>query len=235
MKIALLADIHANAHALRACLTAAAAAGVSRLLVAGDLVGYYYAPDEVLAELDRFDWAGVRGNHEDMLAAWRIGHGQSEIRRRYGSGLAVAAAALPTDRLEMLAALPASRLIEIEGMCILLCHGTPESTECYVYPDAPDAAFDAFRVDGVALAVHGHTHYPHQRVLRGSPNDLRIVNPGSVGQPRNRVPGAHWALWDTESGAIVPRVEAYDMAPLLAECARRDPDLPYLAGVLTRS
>ena len=231
MKIGLLADIHGNAAALEACLLAVEEAGVTDLLVAGDFVGYYFAPDQVLADLDRFDWVGVRGNHEDMLAAWNAGQGREEIRRRYGSGLAVAAETIDADRIEMLTTLPAYRLIEIEGTRVLLCHGTPDSTERYVYPNAPDAAFEAFRAEGAGLAVYGHTHYPHQRRL----GDLQVVNPGSVGQPRNSVPGAHWALWDTETGEIEPRVEAYDMSALLTECARRDPDLPYLVTVLTRT
>lgn len=235
MKIGLLADIHGNIDALQACLAAVEAAGVERLLVAGDFVGYYYAPSEVLVALDRFDWIAVRGNHEDMLAEWVAGRRHSDIGRRYGSGLATAAAALTAAQIEWLLELPTSRRLEIDGTRILLCHGTPDSTESYVYPDAPDSAFESFRAPGIGLAVYGHTHYPHQRELSGAGEPLRIVNPGSVGQPRNRVPGAHWALWDTSTGEIAARVEPYDPAPLQAECRRRDPQLPYLATVLTRT
>lgn len=231
MKIGLLADIHGNAAALRACLAAAKRVGVTRMLIAGDLVGYYYAPHEVMDELDRFDWVAVRGNHEDMLGAWCRGQGRGMVRRRYGSGLAAAMDVLDETKLGRLLDLPVSRRLEIEGATILLCHGTPASAERYVYPDAPDSAFEAFRVGGAQLAVYGHTHYPHLRDM----GDLRIINPGSVGQPRNRVPGAHWALWDTETGTIQPRVDYYDPAPLIAECRVRDPHLPYLAEVLVRT
>jgi hypothetical protein len=47
--------------------------------------------------------------------------------------------------------------------------------------------------------------------------------------------GACWALWDTASGDVSLCRESYDVAALVAECRRRDPDLPYLADVLTRT
>jgi len=63
----------------------------------------------------------------------------------------------------------------------------------------------------------------------------RLINPGSVGQPRNRQPGAAWAILDTEDGMVEMRIEDYDMSELLRECRLRHPDLPYLAEVLMRS
>ncbi|MCH8855364.1 MAG: flagellar hook-associated protein FlgK [Proteobacteria bacterium] len=62
-----------------------------------------------------------------------------------------------------------------------------------------------------------------------------VVNPGSVGQPRDRIPGACWALWDTESHAVELRRETYDASAEIAACRERDPHLPYLADVLTRT
>ena len=70
MKIGLLADIHGNAHALRALLNAAKEKNVEKLLCCGDYVGYYYEPDKVIALLDEWDWDGVSGNHENMLLDW---------------------------------------------------------------------------------------------------------------------------------------------------------------------
>ena len=67
MKLGLLGDIHSNNLALQAVLAAASSSGVEKLLITGDLVGYYYAPLEVLEMLQPWDRHIVRGNHEDML------------------------------------------------------------------------------------------------------------------------------------------------------------------------
>jgi hypothetical protein len=56
-----------------------------------------------------------------------------------------------------------------------------------------------------------------------------------VGQPRDRKPGACWAIWDTQADTVVLRREPYDVSGITSECRRRDPDLPYLADVLART
>ena len=80
------------------------------------------------------------------------------------------------------------------------------------------------------LVVLGHTHYPMSHKI----GRTLVVNPGSVGQPRNREPGAHWAIFDTVSRSLQRRMDAYDSAALVRECRRRHPELPYLADVLLR-
>ncbi|MCZ7635918.1 MAG: metallophosphoesterase family protein [Verrucomicrobia bacterium] len=81
------------------------------------------------------------------------------------------------------------------------------------------------------LLVLGHTHYPMVKVVNG----ITVVNPGSVGQPRNSIPGAHWAVWDTARMAIDLRCEKYDYQQVVAESRVRHPELPYLANVLSRT
>lgn len=230
MKIGLLADIHANVDALRACLRSARQEGVVRLLVAGDFVGYYYFAHEIMALLDEWEWSGVRGNHEEMLVAWQAGRDRDAIHRRYGSGIAMAAELLDEEQLTRLERLPQLEDIEVDGRRAVMFHGTPTSTTTYVYPSATAADIAGLTVPEADIIVCGHTHYPVIWSVRGG----LIVNPGSVGQPRNRVPGAHWAIWDTATGLVDKRVEQYDMQRLVAECRRRDPHLPYLSEVLLR-
>jgi len=62
-----------------------------------------------------------------------------------------------------------------------------------------------------------------------------VINPGSVGQPRDRRPGACWALWNTETMKIELRREQYDRTALVEACRRIDPQLPFLVDVLERS
>lgn len=231
MRVGLLADIHGNAHALSAVLEAATRAAVDRLIVAGDLVGYYYEPDRVLSLLADWPWIGVRGNHEEMLGRWCQGQDRADIRRRYGQGLAVAQERLSADQLDRLLALPHPTRCEVDGCRVLIGHGSPWDIDDYVYPDAPPDRRARLLALDADLVVLGHTHYP----MLWRQDRIQVVNPGSVGQPRDRKPGACWALWETASGSITLRREAYDMRPVLAQAERRDPDLPNLRHVLTRT
>lgn len=226
-----MGDVHGNADALRVVLTSAQEMGVEHLLITGDLVGYYFAPAEVMELLKSWPKHIVRGNHEAMLAALRKDPALLDsIAGRYGSGVQLALEQLCPSQLNELCMLPHPLTLELDGCRVLLCHGAPWDVEQYVYPDAvPDLLQRCFKPE-IDFVVLGHTHYPMVRQIGAA----RIINPGSVGQPRNRQPGAQWAFLDTESRRVELRVEQYDRAPLIRECLRRHPELPYLAEILER-
>ena len=232
MRVALLSDIHANHIALEAVLNAVRQAHIDRLLICGDLVGYYYSPERVINLLRPWKKHVIRGNHEDMLAlAQRDGETLGRIERDYGSGLRVALECMAPDDLAALLALPATESVELDGYRLLLCHGSPWSTDQYVYPDASQALLERCARPGFSAVVMGHTHYPMLREANG----VRLINPGSVGQPRDHRPGAAWAILDTSSDEVTFRRESYDVAPLVAEAKARDPGVPYLHQVLLRT
>ena len=231
MKVALLGDIHGNAPALAAALDGARREGAELLLLTGDFVGYYYRPELVFDLLAEWMYYAVRGNHEDMLFASQSDPAKADqYRARYGSGVDAALACLSECELERLRGLPATRELGIGGKRVLLGHGAPWDTDFYIYPDADDdvwARLSGYRHDYIVL---GHTHYRYSKQI----GDTLVINPGSVGQPRDRKPGAAWALLDTEADAVTFFAEDYDRESLVAEARRRDPHLPYLAEVLTR-
>lgn len=231
MKVGLLSDIHGNDLALEAVLNAAKQKGVEELLIAGDFVGYYYNPERVLELLNSWSWNAVGGNHEAMLGEWLSGNKREEILKKYGSGIKNACSKLTEELLEKLIALPQTRRIELCNRNVLLCHGSPWDKDCYIYPDAKMEIRNRFFEEGSDLVVYGHTHYP----VVWQEGEQLVVNPGSVGQPRDRKPGACWALWDTEEHKIALMRENYDFLPLIEECKRIDPQLLYLVDVLTRS
>lgn len=231
MKVALLGDVHGNAAALRAVLRAAEASGAERLLVTGDLVGYYFRPAEVLELLQAWPHVLVRGNHEDMLAECRADAGTlARVSAAYGSGIAVALRELSPGQVDQLCALPHPLAVELGSRRALLCHGAPDGVDHYVYPDKAESELAGLIDPELDLVVMGHTHYPMVRYF----GRTLVVNPGSVGQPRNGGGGAWWALYDTETSLAELRTERYDVAALVAECEARHPDLPYLAQVLQR-
>lgn len=231
MKIAVFADVHANLPALNAALGDIRSEGIDHLLVAGDLVGYYFQPAEVLETLTNWNAQYIRGNHEDMLL--RAMHEPAfldEIRGKYGSGLDTALTSLGTGTLSAIAAWPATRTLQFGERRVLLCHGSPSSTDQYLYPDCPTDTLAAHARADLDLVICGHTHYPMLRAAGGT----LFLNPGSLGQPRNGQPGAHWATIDTRDLRITHRISPYDSSSLVSECRRRHPDLPYLHEVLTR-
>lgn len=232
MKVALLGDIHGNHLALKAVLDAARQHDAEQLLITGDLVGYYFWSKEVLELLAQWDAAIVRGNHENMLAETRSNIDFiSKVDGKYGTGLRIAIEQLDTRQLNMLCGLPHPLDFSVEECKILLCHGSPWDISRYVYPDAEPEMLKKCAMQEFDLVVMGHTHYPmYIKISR-----THLVNPGSVGQPRNRQPGAHWALFDTESCEVSLRCEAYDAGPVIAESRRRHPEIPYLAEVLART
>lgn len=231
MKLALLGDIHGNAAALQSVLAAVTLSGVESLLITGDLVGYYFAPQDVLELLQPWHRYVVRGNHEDMLcAAQNDRKFLAQVDARYGTGVRIALEQLNGQQLDELCSLPHPLKIEIDGCRMQLCHGAPWDNDCYIYPDAQSALMERCAVQDFDMVVLGHTHYPMRRLI----GNTLVVNPGSVGQPRNRQPGAHWALFDTATRSLEFHCEQYDVSGLVQECRQRHPELPYLAEVLTR-
>jgi putative phosphoesterase len=231
VKLALMGDIHGNHFALQAVLEAAITAKVDRLLITGDLVGYYFAPLRVLELISGWRCDVVRGNHEEMLSKARINKAYlAALENRYGSGIRIALEQLNSAQVDYLCSLPHPLEIKLDNTSILLCHGSPWDVNHYVYPNTDLEGFsENFRKD-INLVVAGHTHYPMLKRV----GNMTIVNPGSVGQPRDRIPGACWALFDAEDQSIQFRREYYDNTKLLSECRERHPELPYLADVLER-
>ena len=231
MKLAILSDIHANPDALSVVLKAALQAGAEKLLLCGDYVGYYYAPAETWAALSAWPYIAIRGNHEVMLArAATDTDYRSELKQRYGSGIDYALAALTDAALEYLISLPDRHEFRQDGRRYLMCHGSPWDPDLYLYPDTQipaDQAAWAMQYDMVFL---GHTHY---QMLRQH-EQCWLVNPGSVGQPRDRRPGANWALHDTITGTTELRHETYDCCDLQQIARQVDPHYAYLAEVLSR-
>lgn len=231
VKIGILADIHANLPALQAVLNRAKQLDIEHLYILGDMVGYYYWPAECFELIEQWPHVMIGGNHEGMLLETQEApENLAEITRKYGHGLQIAKKELTAEQLQLCMKLPPVSHFEMGNREVVLCHGTPWDRDAYIYPDASGAARENMAMEGASYVFFGHTHYPTSWRI----NNTFINNPGSVGQPRNRVPGAHWAILDTASGQIEPKREDYDITDIVENCRRRDPELPYLANVLNR-
>jgi predicted phosphodiesterase len=87
MKVGVLSDIHGNHYALKKVLESARNEKVEKLLILGDLVGYYYHPEIVLSLISEWDYDIIKGNHEIILQELKENRLDSkELKTKYGSG-----------------------------------------------------------------------------------------------------------------------------------------------------
>lgn len=209
MRVGVLSDIHSNYEALEAVLEEAAARGVEGWWLLGDAVGYGGDPDAVVERLRSLPLLGaVRGNHDKVVAGVEEPEGFSPTAR--DAALRTRALIRETTRA-FLCALPKGPLRVSSH--IALCHGSWHDEDLYLL--RPEEMLRVLRDMEGSVLFFGHTHQaglyaewngrlqkvpwaPHAptQLLR---EGKYLVNPGSVGQPRDRDVRAAYAIFDTHS------------------------------------
>ncbi len=225
MRIAVISDVHANLPALEAVLADIEAVGpADALWQLGDVVGYGPHPAEVVERLRSAGAVGVLGNH-DAAAIGRIGTEWFNDEARLA--IEWSGDRLGPPHLAWLRGQPETRT----ESGVTLAHGSPRDPIWeYVYSSSiARSNLDAFHT-GICLV--GHTHVPlvfrerDGQLLAESPVDgetvelassRTIVNPGSVGQPRDGDPRAAWLLLDTDSATATWRRVPYDVRATQAD------------------
>lgn len=192
MKIGIFSDIHANVVALRAVLSRLDDAGVEEYVCAGDLVGYYTQPNEVISLLEEIGPLTVRGNHDEGV----VTETPSSFNYYAKRALDWNRRHLTEESLRYLKRLPPTIRIEIDGLEVFIAHGSPKHPiSRYIYEedisrDFLDHSFERWP----DVVILGQTHVPYIKRV----DETLILNPGSVGQPRDRDPRASFAILDTE-------------------------------------
>ncbi len=231
MRLLLLSDIHANFTALDAVLADAGRRSYGSVVHLGDALGYGPHPREVLGALRNLDATCLMGNHDQML-----------LDRADGLNMRVSivsqALAWQLKRLSErdLAWVRSWRDgIDDPEIAARYRHGTPVSLDNYT--DSVTAAREAFAEWHGRLAFVGHTHHPavyatlnapvgewvkHQAFAQGGsymvpPGARVILNPGSVGQPRDGNPHASYAIYDSARAHFQVYRVPYDVAQVQAD------------------
>ncbi len=215
MRYLVLSDIHANIDALDAVLTDAAREGYERVVVLGDLVGYGAEPNQVIERVRALEPAAIiRGNHDKVAAGVESADGFNPTAQRSANWTRDA---LTEENREFLRALQPGP-VAIDALT-LICHGSPVDEDTYIFTETD--VVEALTVSIRPVCLFGHTHLPlavalsPDRVLEPifhGPRDRQsvrfeegwryLVNPGSVGQPRDGDPRASYAVLDTDAREI---------------------------------
>jgi predicted phosphodiesterase len=217
MRYLVLTDIHANLEALDTCLADARDRQYDQTLVLGDLVGYGADPNAVIDRVVALKpLAVVRGNHDKVACGVEQAEGFNAVAK---SAARWTLEVLTPENREWVAALPQGPT-EVDDF-VEICHGSPFDEDAYIFDELD--AVRALKVSTRPLCLFGHTHYPVTFELSGESIEslgssveasthvrMRdgcryLINPGSVGQPRDGDPRAAYAIADT--GAR--RVELY--------------------------
>ncbi|SHH42331.1 metallophosphoesterase family protein [Halobaculum gomorrense] len=223
MRLGLLSDIHGNRIALEAVLDDMPP--VDGLVCAGDVVGYNPWPAECVATVRERAIPTVRGNHDRAVAAGSAAGFNAMAR----AGVDHARSALDDDAIAWLDGLPERRAVADGRVAVV--HGHPDDPDHYTRRrefagGLIDSAADRLGVAEADLdaLVLGHTHVQHHGVF---PEGV-VVNPGSVGQPRDGDPRAAYAVVDLDDRTVEERRVEYDTDAVAAAVA--DAGLPERIG-----
>jgi predicted phosphodiesterase len=208
VKSLVVSDLHSNPEALTAVFRHVQRKKLNQIICLGDFVGYGAQPNQVLDMMRnvRRRKLYVRGNHDRVAAGIDDGSTFNETAR--------VAALWNRDHLSppnktFVRALRAGPLVE-DG--ILYCHGSPHDEDEYIFTEN-QAARVLMKCDA-PIILYGHTHLPAlysidetsrvrggwirgEGIVKLEPGLRYMINPGSVGQPRDRNPSASFAIFDS--------------------------------------
>jgi putative phosphoesterase len=211
--VAVVTDIHANLHALRAALRRLEELGIERVYCGGDLVGYGPHPNEVCALIEDRKIATIYGNYdhaigrdlEDCGCAYVDQHDRELGQRSVEWTLA------HTSRRskEFMRGLPFDLRFEVGGNRVRLVHGSPRKVNEYLFEGKPARTFERIAAGADCdVLVFGHTHRPWIREYGG----VLFVNCGSVGKPKDGDPRGSFAILRPAVESVEVTIErvAYD-------------------------
>jgi predicted phosphodiesterase len=239
MRILILSDIHANFTALAAALEAATDRW-DRAVCLGDIVGYGPDPNDVATKIRELCAKTIRGNHDKAATDLMATHDFNPVAK---AAVEWTRSHLSPENLKWLSELP-SGLLETDG--VVLVHGAFQDEDEYVF--TPAQALEGLLDSTAAVTFFGHTHHQggfsyenlhsHLEVLNVHPRpsetfaplrltaDRRyLLNPGSIGQPRDADPRAAFAIADPQHQIVefwrvpydIPEVQARMRAARLPE------------------
>jgi diadenosine tetraphosphatase ApaH/serine/threonine PP2A family protein phosphatase len=228
MRALILSDIHANLEALNAALEAAAPFDV--LWNLGDVVGYGASPNEVIDIIRAKAQLNVRGNHDRVCCGLTSALGFNPVAREAANW--TRETITPANR-DWLANVPQGPIQPSDYPAITLAHGSPLNEDQYIL--SMRDAWAPLQQMATTITFIGHTHlqggfaqkahdwhefrprYTTRNeastwTLALPPGTRHLINPGSIGQPRDNDWRAAFAIYDSEAAEIIFHRVPYDLA-----------------------
>lgn len=203
MKIAVISDIHANFPALEAVMKDIRRENCEKVFCLGDLAMAGPQPHMVIDFVRKqSDWTVIQGNTDKLIAEYSQ-KTYEDVKQMYpmmANALADDARILEEDKKQYLKSLPPQLELEIEGVKVLLVHGSPRKNNENIFPNMPLNEVEEMIKDTDAdLIFCGHTHQPcgYQTSSKQT-----VVNVGSVGRPMTEVPDACYVVADFNNGGF---------------------------------
>lgn len=196
MKIAFIADIHSNLEAFNAVLSDIKSKGIKKIFCVGDIVGYATDCNEVTELIKKEKIKSSAGNHDYGIILKKL----PEFNQYAQKALVWTSKQLKKENKDFLLKLPKILDVKIGSTRITLIHGSPNNPlYTYVFPNTLNETFKKFLIQTKSdILVLGHTHIP---MIKRFGRKL-VLNPGSVGQPRDSIPKASYCTLDLENLAV---------------------------------
>lgn len=205
MKIGFISDVHANLPALEAVLNDLQ--DVDRTIHAGDIVGYNGFPKEVIGRFQDQNIDSITGNHDQGV----IDEGEFDFPSHIDEVIDWTANEISTNDMEYINELEKELLTKIDNYNIQVVHGSPFDSSEYIYPTDITLELVEKIDENIDILVWGHTHYPVVTKLNG----VLLMNPGSVGQPRDGDWRASYSIFNTSTGSIEIKRREYDVGKVV--------------------
>jgi predicted phosphodiesterase len=222
LRYGLIADVHANLRALQVALSSLQQAGIDKLVFLGDLVGYGAEPGECIDLIqEQKNLVAISGNHDRQV----IGDKDPQMRRTATRALEWTQSVLKPSQMRYLQKLPQGKTLDD---VFILVHGSLLSRDAYILNTKEVEINRKCMVEefkGMRVCFFAHTHVPmligtkslvrdlrESKAFQLSQKDVYLINPGSVGQPRDKCPLSSFAIFDTSSWTITFVRKPYDIA-----------------------
>lgn len=217
----IISDIHANYEALKSTLEYLQMARVDKILCLGDLVGYGGSPFECIKGVkDKLNIMTIAGNHDRQV----IGDRDPRMRKTATKVLEWTAENISPAFAKYLRSLPQGLTVDD---AFIMVHGSLVERDAYILSATEvkknlECMINDF--PGMRVCFFGHTHVPmligtkavitdlrETKTFQLDRNDVYLINPGSVGQPRDKCPLASFGIFDLQNWTVTFARRPYDI------------------------
>ena len=193
---------------------------IEKIFCLGDIVNYYYEPHKCIDLLIKNNVKCIKGNHETIFFKTLESKKKAKkFSKIYGNSIFKNFKLLKKKHILFLKSLRSQFRFSLNKKKFFLAHGSPWNKNFYLYPNVKEIWFKKLLKYKFDYCVLGHTHIP---MIKNLTNNKVVLNPGSIGQPRNKSVNAQWLIFDTKSQKITQKNSSYSLKRIKKQIAKYD-------------